>query len=97
MNCKKGDLVVQVKSMAGNEGKIFTCLRLATQRELKTARFRLDLGPIWVIDRPINVKRADVLGVTYLVFDLWLRPIRDTPGGDESLQWAPVPGEKVTA
>ena len=31
------------------------------------------------------------------ISDHLLRPIRDTPGPDETLLWAPVPGLPVTA
>ena len=40
-------------------------------------------GPAWIIEPPLSKGNW--------VFDRALRPIRDNPGTDETLLWAPVP------
>lgn len=92
MNCKPGDLAVVVRSANGNEGKLVTCIRLATSHDLAIADvFRVD--PVWVIDRQLlatneyRQKRCHV----HLCPDENLRPIRPQPDDAEDLRFADLP------
>lgn len=62
MNCKAGDLALIVKSMAGNEGKVVTCLEYlgAPGANLVLAgdnntTLLLDGGGWWRVDRNLNM------------------------------------------
>ena len=96
MNCKQGDLAVIVRSTIGNEGKVLTCLRLATSAECRAKRFDHGdwLGPVWVTDASI---RHSENGRTCLYPDSRLRPLRNSGGEDEMLQIAGKPGGVRTA
>lgn len=90
MNCRPGDLAVVVRSRAGNDGRIVTCVRLATESELELVLFRPGLGPVWVIEERL---RYSIGGYVNLAPDAWLKPLRD-PGPDavdETLEWREVP------
>lgn len=89
MNCKQGDLAIVVKSNAGNEGKIVTCLRLATEHDLREYKLFSDwASPVWLIDALIVNKTN---GKNYpFVHDARLRPIRPSEGQDETLTWLDV-------
>jgi hypothetical protein len=99
MNCERGDLAIVVKSIAGHEGRIVRCIRLAERREL--ADYLWPDVPVWVLDRELQM--ANVRGVLLPVWrplmrDSQLRPIRD-PGEDakdETLSWLPVPSIEKT-
>jgi hypothetical protein len=43
MNCKPNDLAIFVRSMAGNEGRVVTCIRFATKAEVLAGDYRSDL------------------------------------------------------
>lgn len=73
MNCKENELAICVRSYAGNEGKVFTVLRIATREELDAAWFRYDDGPVWVIDRPVVTTDGTMRS---LAVDAYIRPIR---------------------
>ena len=95
MNCKPGELAVIVKSMAGNEGKIVRCLRLATKDEVLQTRFTI-YPVVWLIDKALPTRLGHLAPLAY---DVGLRPIRD-PGPDavdETLTWKPVPFPQVEA
>ena len=84
MNCKPGDLalVINQSSAHPNRDKIVQITK------------RSDLFPdSWVTNPVLRC----YLGMEIHWKDCSLRPIRDTPSEDETLQWAPVPGERVTA
>ncbi len=82
MNCKQGDLAIIVRSRAGNEGKVLTCLRLATSSECKSESVAWS-GPVWVTDADI----PDTWGETTRLYpDERLRPLRDSDGEDEVLR-----------
>ena len=85
MNCKAGDLAVIVSGSAFRKhfGRIVTVTKL----------YKSDIFLLWHLSESLDGNPDGWL----LVPDKCLRPIRDTPGEDESLQWAPVPGERVTA
>ena len=88
MNCQKGDLAVMIRSAAGNEGRIVTCLRLASEKEVKETSFRSNLEPVWIIDSSLRSSCGRSMS---MAIDAWLRPIRDQPGEDETLTWAGFP------
>ena len=78
MNCKQGDLAVIVRSSAGNEGRVLTCLRLASQEECANdgVIWWLELeGPVWLTDASL---RTSTKGQTRLYPDARLRPLRDS-------------------
>lgn len=78
MNCKQGDMAIIVRSAAGHEGKIVTCLEYMGRK--------LGIGPgqkvvehdIWRIDRKLPSWQGEA---TDLFPDEFLKPIRD-PGDD---------------
>ena len=101
MNCREGDLAI-TRIPTCLDGKFVTVLSLAQEGDGDLFGHRVignDSwgGPTWWVDfhhpYSLNGKR----GKKSLFYDKFLRPIRDTPGEDETLQWAPVPGERVTA
>ncbi len=80
MNCEPGDLAIMVKSYAGNEGKIFHCVRLATMDELMRDSF--DTGTNWwLIDRAIPSTWGELAPYAD---DKNLRPIRPGDMSDET-------------
>lgn len=89
MNCKPGDFAIFVKSYANNYGKIVRVTKLHIQRPFIDGTFRdaweYEGGPLLGI-RGNPVK---------FVPDEQLRPIRDNPGTDETLTWAPVPHKET--
>jgi len=98
MNCKQGDLAIIIRSYAKNEGKLVTCLRLATLQEQDTANFYNEyLEPAWLVDRKLNslsVSGNAMLPPINIALDSSLRPIRESDGEDQILLIAGKPGEK---
>lgn len=90
MNCKQGDLAVIVKSTYGHEGKIVKCLRQYNGPWVGIECIEYEAG--WEID----IKLRTPTGEWAFITDDRLRPLRDNPGTDETLTWAPVPS-KVAA
>lgn len=87
MNCQKGDMAIVVKSYAGHEGKIVTCLKFV-------GKVRGLIGEdYWETDT--NTRSEDGRTVDPHLRDSWMRPIRDQPGEDETLTWAPVPQKEM--
>lgn len=85
MNCKPGDLAVIVRSLAGLEGRIVHCMRLADSCnfDLDGRMVLYDGGPRWVLEKPIVNSDGDTL---YTYADARLRPLRDSDGEDEVLR-----------
>lgn len=78
LNCKKDDLAVIVRSIAGNEGKIVRCVAMAGAWEALDGS-----GARWITDPPMR----GLLGEpAYPVADCNLRPLRDNDGEDEVLR-----------
>jgi hypothetical protein len=88
MNCKQGDLAVIVRSERGNEGKVLTCLRLATFSEVNAEGFTAWRGPVWVTDANIPCAYGYA---TSLFPDSRLKPLRDGEGEDEMLRLVGLP------
>ena len=84
MNCKQGDLAILVKSFAGNECKIFTCLELDLSTHDKCGN-PWAYTPRWKIDITINSILGNLIDS---VADCNLRPLRDSDGEDEMLRIA---------
>lgn len=77
MNCKPGDLALIVRSTAGNEGKVVTCLRFVGDvRGFQSADY-------WLIDRMLNTRLG---GEVPYVSDSFLRPIRPGDISDEEVR-----------
>ena len=100
MNCKEGDLAIVVRSICGNEGRIFTCIKLHDNQTHDVDGLPFDprdpVVPRWVIDRPMNSIRGN--GVLFVddvcaIDDKNIRPLREDPGADETLSWKDVPQE----
>jgi hypothetical protein len=82
MNCKPGDLAVIVRADHPKViGWIVTVVGPA-QRE----------GFDWSI---LADKRSHWMDGTWACMDSQLRPIRDNPGKDETLDWCPVPTKET--
>lgn len=82
MNCKPGDLAIVVRSAAGNLGKVVRCIRLATEAEKHELCF-FQREAMWFTDTPMTSTWGCV---DTLMFDAYLRPIRDSDGEDEMLR-----------
>lgn len=108
MKCKAGDLAVVVRSKAGNEGKLVTCIRLATPEDFALGeRLPVDWPSFWLLDRELNSVLVATFedgaiktyrGRTRVFPDALLRPIRDPGDGavDETLLRLGIPeGETV--
>jgi hypothetical protein len=82
MNCKKGDLAIITKAQhdyAEYIGRVVTCAELDIKPE----------GVYWLLAE----KHKD--GRRVFCLDSNLRPIRDNPGKDETLDWCPVPTKET--
>lgn len=98
MNCKQGDLAVVVRSYAGNEGRVVTCVKLYPAGAFQIPeRF----GPIWDIGEA--VPRIDL--ITGKLFpsklkgmpDSFLRPLRGDLSEDDADLFVSSPAPKVEA
>lgn len=79
MNCKPGDLAVLVRSDAGNEGKIVTCVKYVGF--VPTWRY----NDLWEIDRGL----LDNFGeISKYASDSCLKPLRGGEGEDEMIRIA---------
>ena len=95
MTVQTGDLVRYVGRNPNNRPNIYGWVGIAI-------RYTQDDegSPCWEVSPAMPGGAIAVKGGMsrgHLVNALSLRPIRDTPGKDESLQWAPVHSERVTA
>lgn len=88
MNCRKGDLAVIVRSEAGNEGKVVTCIRLSAEDVWIDRSGRYYRAATWVVDR--KLVGADGIS-SRRIEDALLLPIRDSDGTDEMLRIAGLP------
>lgn len=104
MNCQQGDIAIVVRSTAGNDGAIVTCLRLASLAEKRAVCLDrcYDDAPVWVTDRllkSVHTKDGSSAPPDNLAPDSILRPIRDNDGEDEILRLAGKPNteDQITA
>lgn len=96
MRCKQGDLAIIVRSGAGNEGKIVTCVRFRGEGNKREADGTIQrVAALWEVDQWLPSNAADG-SRTNIVRDAWMRPIRRPPDDckDETLQWLPVPARE---
>lgn len=92
LNCKQGELAVVVRSYAGNEGAVVTCVELIPRwTRVAPDGWGCKTGPAWVTDR---VFRNVIGGHGSIVPDDQLRPLRDGDGDDEMLRIAGRPQER---
>lgn len=101
MNCKPGDIAVIIRGHRPGSKYVGTIVEvLAVQRKKSI------FGLIWNVRFPRAIigvaitSKGEHLGLSGLstvhgVPDAWLKPIRDQPGADETLEWAPVPALDV--
>lgn len=108
LNCRPGDLAVIVRpTLHGPQllGTIVTVLRAAPPHDFRLPdgfkQFN-DSPGYWVIElpRPIEVPimfrgvHGTRLSLYGIAPDSAMRPIRDNPGADQTLDWAPVPAKR---
>lgn len=88
-----GKKSIIIKSYAGNEGKIVTCIRLATGEELLNNGYFLYVeSPYWVIDRVLT----GVGGVTdSFIKDSQMTPLQDLDEPEQKVQelYTPSPSK----
>lgn len=92
MNCKKGDIAVVVRGIG--LGKIVTCIELYDGPWINMLGQTIEKGKVfgWITD---SVFFPEIPGLLRTVkLDEMMKPIRDQPGEDETLQWAPIPEKK---
>lgn len=84
MNCKQGDLAIVVRSRAGNEGKVLTCVRytgvgilVGDDNHFKQSSWGKD---VWEVDTTMKVVTSEGIpdGTCNYVKDSQLRPLRGT-------------------
>lgn len=112
LNCKQGDLAFIVSARnPENVGKIVT-VAVALGPKARGDEFIYDgqqyvietTGFYWIIEGSLTVRHFDDFGTPTktasssraIAMDASLRPIRDSKGDDETLEWAPVPGKVKT-
>lgn len=88
MNCKPGDLALIKTGRNANKLVLVKCVSAYG-------------SPMWFVESMGGLLLSEFGGVrSYQLCgnttDSNLRPIRDQPGEDETLQWAPVPTTYVT-
>ena len=82
MNCKTGDLAIVVKSKAGNEGKIVTCLELipAYVNVLDVNGVFITFNqPFWKVDQEMkmfNNHTGNITANSYYCTDSCLLPLK---------------------
>ena len=91
MRCKPGDLAITINAPKEN-GKLVDVIRIA---DLPAGRCIVS-GPYWLVrskGSPFTIEPG--FRHEYAVWpDSMLMPIRDQPGADQSLDWAPVPAKR---
>lgn len=88
LNCRPGDLAVVVKTLNGEQvGRVVRCVTVVGD-VFFTSGLR---ATAWVTNPPL----IGTTGMATVCPDPWLRPIRDQPGEDETLTWAPVPHKEM--
>ena len=96
MNCKLGDLAIVTGSVTGQNGKIVRCLEYAGLVSWHNQGVSLGTLPTWKTDTDFKCNQFHPApNAAYWIPDGALRPIRDTDGTDETLEWAGVPAPVV--
>jgi len=82
MRCKVGDLAIYVgKGSPKDAGAIVLCVKFLGVK----LTYLGDSAPMWEVEPPLKYSNV----TKHWIADRSLRPIRDNPGQDETLQWAP--------
>lgn len=104
MNCKKGDLAVTValsnqtsEAAKRNAGRLVDVVRFVGRHEFGCGRVGVDVWLCELLGGPVVAANGVSWRGRVFICDVNLRPIRDNPGEDETLQWAPVPGQTAPA
>lgn len=93
-----GKKSIITKSQAGNEGKIVTCLRLATEEEKKELGRAWNPDSLWIVDVKVNTV-SRMLGTQSVqqncVFDASMTPLQDLNETEQQVQelYAPNPSK----
>lgn len=91
MNCQQGDLAKVRILRPQNEDERIANGHIVVCTRFEPHPFTGEAG--WIVSPPIRVSRGTIQGV----LDSCLVPYRPGNEPDESLKWAPVPGQKETA
>lgn len=108
LNCRPGDMAVIVRpTLRGPQllGMVVTIMHAAPIRDflLPDGFKQLNDRPnYWVVEFQRQIEAPMLFGgfvgarlTRYgIAPDVALRPIRDNPGADETLEWAPVPAKR---
>ena len=97
MNCKPGDLAIIIRGHRPRSKFVGTIVEV-----LDLQRHQSVFGLVWNVRFPralvgVAVSKTGLhlgpsgLSAVHGVPDAWMKPIRDQPGADETLEWAPVP------
>ena len=88
LNCKTSDLAIYVGKISPKDvGAIVCCVKFLGDQPIHGGGF----GPMWEVYPPLRHSPA----ISHWIVDSVLRPLRDNPGQDETLQWAPVPHKET--
>ena len=97
MNCQAGDLavIVSANNARGWAGEIArksigSVVRVIRLRE-PVSMARCTAKVVWEFEEPMLLSHDGRQALVVGCADSELRPIRDQPGADETLGWAPVP------
>ena len=101
MNCKPGDLAIIIRGHRPGSTFVGTIVEV-----LDVQRHQSVFGLVWNVRFPralvgVAVSKTGLhlgpsgLSAVHGVPDAWMKPIRDQPGADETLEWAPVPALDV--
>lgn len=100
MNCKPGDLAIQVYSLGRNEGKLYTVLEWRGHYVFLGGSSRADCWKVRCEQRTVgSMGIATEAGGTRFIPDSWLRPIRPDGITDEEVSelYAPKQPEQAQA
>jgi hypothetical protein len=73
MNCKQGEMAIVTRSEFGNNGRIVTCLRLASKKDMLNHFGFFDTSQVWVTD---STTLWSNYGELFLAKDCILTPLR---------------------
>lgn len=93
-----GKKSIITKSQAGNEGKIVTCLRLATEEEKKELGRAWNPDSLWIVDVKVNTVlrlHGEQSVQQNCVFDASMTPLQDLDESEEQVQelYTPSPSK----
>lgn len=100
MNCKKGDIAVVINGnrSAGRVVKVGDLIPKGTIVPTTTEGwFEVAIDDMWCLVEGTVFRNHPEFGIVETEYseDKNLRPIRDQPGEDETLTWAPVPHKET--